>query len=153
MSKKSITFDTDISKLHFVPDALPDINLSEIEIETEEKIGSSSVRCVPVAIEVEDEASAISASLSTGHKEFYLTGSSELVFVSGSIIISRSKEPKVRRVSNGLELAKCLRLGIRPCTIENGTPIKQIGEQLRITMFLINAKNITELKKAEVYAL
>ena len=149
--KSRIGFNTDISRLHFVPDALPDLNLKDIDVLREERIGGAHLKCLPVAVETDDEAKAVEFSVSTGHPIFYLTGKSELLAIIEGKVASRAKIRKARRVSNGLELAKCIRLGIAPCTIDSVQQIDQIAEQLRIAMFLTNSRDMQSLKKAEVY--
>ncbi len=143
----------DLGRLRFVPDALPDLNLREIKIECKQTIGSSSVECVPVAIEAEDEDSAIGASAEVNHPVFYIKESSEIVLIRDERIIDRSKDASPRHVSNGLELAKCIRLGIGPCIIRGPSALHDVVEQLRIAMFLVNSDSIEGLRSAPVYVI
>ena len=143
----------DLGKLRFVPDALPDLNLNEISVECKQIVGNSSVECVPVAIEAEDESSAIKASTEAGHPLFYIKGSSEIVLVRDGKVVDRHKDESPRHVSNGLELAKCIRLGIEPCILRPPASLNEVVEQLRIAMFLVNSESIERLRQASIYVI
>ena len=143
----------DIGKLRFVPDALPDLNLNEIRLECKQVVGNSPIECVPVAIEAEDETSAIKASIELNHPLFYLKESSEILLVRDGKAVDRHKDASPRHVSNGLELAKCIRLGIEPCIIRPPTSLNDVVEQLKIAMFLVNSESIERLRQASVYVI
>lgn len=143
----------DLGRLRFVPDALPDLNLHEIRLECKQVVGNSAVECIPIAIEVEDEPSAINASNEVGHPLFYIKESSEILLVREGKAADRHKDESPRHVSNGLELAKCIRLGIEPCIIRSPTSLNDVAEQLRIAMFLVNSESIERLRQASIYVI
>ena len=143
----------DLGRLRFVPDALPDLNLREISVECEQVVGDSKVECAPVAIEAEDEPSAINASIDSNHPIFYVKASSEVVLVRDGKVVDRHKADSPRHISNGLELAKCIRLGIGPCIIRDQGSLHDVLEQLRIAMFLVNSDSIEVLRQTPIYVI
>ncbi|MDE1828101.1 MAG: hypothetical protein KGH65_03005 [Candidatus Micrarchaeota archaeon] len=140
-------------KLRFVPDALPGINLSEVDIKARIKINGISVDTVPLAIEVLNESEARDLSVKKKHPLFYQRKECQIIVVEEGKVKAKESFEIDREVSNGLDLAKCIRLDLEPCIItrEFLKDFEIVKEQLKIAMFLVNAKSIAELKKSSVF--
>jgi hypothetical protein len=135
-----------IKNLRFVYCALPDLDLASIKTEEEFDSAEGKFISLPLAVEVESNPPQREGF-------FYLKEKGEFFFVD------KGKKKSIRRASSpilvkdGVDLAKCIRIGAEPCIIKSSEEgkIPSIREELRIAMFLTNSKDIEALKNAEIY--
>jgi hypothetical protein len=147
--------EVNINRIRFVPCAIPDLNFSEIEIKSNITIGHTQVKTAPLAIEVDNEIEAKMLHKTKRYELFYSNAYGRLLYLKNGILVDSKACKKPTEVANGLELAKCIRMGMAPCLVSKGMleQFETIEAQLRIAMFLVNAKKIQELKKANIYVI
>lgn len=141
-----------LRSLRFIPVALPDVNLKDIDTRERFEAGGRTIALLPLAIEVESEDEARRTS-ADGCRLFYIKRDGRFMLFDDNASALIAKDMAPARVKNGIELAKCMRLGMTPCVIRkhDAGRVHEIEEQLRIAMFLTNSKDTAALKQASVY--
>ena len=147
MSSEVLSMDK-IKNLRFVYCALPDLDLSSINTEEEFDSGDGKFKALPLAVEIE-------GNVGSEDGFFYLKDKDEFLFIDNGKrnVIRRAEHPIY--VKDGVDLAKCIRIGSEPCIIKKAEKgkIQSINDELRIAMFLTNSKDINALRSAEIYVI
>ncbi len=142
-----------LETMRFIPDALPDLNLSEIDTKISLNAGGHAVRVFPIAVEADSEAAAV--KMGADHSLFLVKNRDYLVAVLDGKAHRITEIDDYKEVADGLELAKAIRMGADVGVITAGAAdkVKQVEEQLRVAMFLTNSKDIDALRKAPMVTL
>ncbi len=141
-SKKS-----DLGKIQFVHCAMPNMALSEAD--TRYTISERIELPFPIAVMVDSERLAKYLSTTSRNIPFV---SSNSIYLNGNPV--RLKSSHIVEVGDGLEAGKAIRVdsyAIPSIKFDFFSNFDTYIKQLRIAMFLTNSRNISELKKANIY--
>jgi len=143
--------NSDLSKISFVHNALPDLALNKIEIG--ERINGIALKSpIFVFAKSADNAKELSLNIrdtpvlcnSKKNVWLYLNGAKRKFALNGYRLV---------RIRDGIEAAKAIRLGKNIPFVDEKDAIKLdvYIKQLQVAMFLTNSGSLRALKKAPVY--
>ncbi len=141
---------TDFRKISFVHNALPDLNLGEVDTSLSLGDGTTTLK-FPILVTVESADDAVRLSSSNSDVPFVVDGRDE-IYLNGVVQKGSARVVGMEEAGDGIEAAKIIRVGGVPMIAkERLDDYKLYVQQLRIAMFLTESKDIKRLRKAPIY--